>query len=72
MKISDLEDADQIVTKQYLDLRLDAVVHQLSNEFHKEVLIATRWAVTIMSALLIAFGGLVLGGVYFMLAHYKS
>ena len=43
MKLSEIEDADQIVTKQYLDLKLA----ELRAEFHKEfsALSRTFWQI---------------------------
>lgn len=71
MKLSKLEDSHKLVTNEYLDLRLHALENRLSSEFHKEILSATRWAITIMRSLLIPFGGIVLRGPYLMLAHFK-
>ena len=67
MKPSDIEDADTLATKRVShDVRV-----RLETMLHKEILDATIWGVGVMSGILFAFAGVVLRGVYFMLAHWK-
>ena len=63
MRLAEIEDAGVLATKQDLQL----MAERLENLFHKELLAATRWAIIV----LIGFAGIILGGVYFMLAHFK-
>lgn len=63
MRLADIEDAGLLATKQDLEL----MAQRLETMFHKELLAATRWAIIV----LIGFAGVILGGVYFMLTHWK-
>lgn len=67
MKLAEIEDADKLVTKEYFDIRLNEMEHRISDQFHKELLASTRWAIIV----LVGFSGLILGGTYFMLVHFK-
>jgi hypothetical protein len=42
MKISDLEDGDKIVTKEYLDTKLDAKLEQLKSDLLTQLIASER------------------------------
>ena len=42
MKLQDIEDSDQLVTRDYLDMKLKAELAELRAEFHKEFSALTR------------------------------
>jgi hypothetical protein len=67
MKLSDIEDADKLVTKEWLDVRLLALEDRLSAQFRKELLGVVTW----MGVIMLGFATIILAGVYFLLAHYK-
>jgi hypothetical protein len=67
MKLSDIEDADKLVTKDWLDVRVRALEDRIAVQFHQEMLRVLMWLVSIQVT--IALG--ILGGVYFMLSHWK-
>jgi hypothetical protein len=64
MKLADIEDADTLATKRDLEL----LALRLENVIHKEMVGSTRWAIGLMSAVMLGFGTIILGGVYFMLS----
>jgi hypothetical protein len=71
MKLADIEDSGTLATKQDLAL----MAERLEKLIHKEMVGSTRWAIGVMGGVMLAFAGLILGGVYFMLstmlAHWK-
>ena len=58
MKLSDIEDADQLVTREYLDMKLKAELSELRAEFHKEfsALARTFWQIQ-LSAIAVTLVG---------------
>jgi hypothetical protein len=68
MKLSDIEDADKLVTKEWLDSRLEALRYQLSAEFRKELIGVIIW----IGSLLMGMATIILGGMYFLLTHVKT
>jgi hypothetical protein len=67
MKLAEIEDAGMLVTKQDLDAAVELLAHRISDQFHKELIELLKW----MTVMFVGFGTIILGGVYFMLAHVK-
>ena len=67
MKLADIEDAETLATKRDLEL----LALRLESLIHKEMVGSTRWAIGVMAGVMVAFAGIILGGVYFMLVHVK-
>jgi hypothetical protein len=65
MRLADIEDADKLVTKEYLDVRIQELEHRISDQFHKEMLGLIQW----MGGFFLGFATVILGGVYFILMH---
>ncbi len=76
MKLSDIEDAGNLATKSDLERfatkqDLELVVQRLESLLHKEMVLSTRWAVNVMVLVMLGLSGLILGGVYFIVGHFK-
>ena len=76
MKLSDIEDAGNLATKSDLERfatkqDLEIVVQRLETILHKEMVVSTRWAINVMTLVMLGFSGLILGGVYFIVGHFK-
>jgi hypothetical protein len=79
MKLSDIEDTGNLVTKSDLEIatgriinRLDERANKLESQFHKELIELVKW----MAVMGLGFATVVLGGVYFilstLLSHWKA
>jgi hypothetical protein len=64
MKLSDIDDAQVLATKQDLEL----LRHQLIAEFRKELIGVIIW----IGGLLMGLATIILGGMYFLLTHMKT
>ncbi len=76
MKLSDIEDAGDLARKSDLERfatkqDLELVVQRLETILHKEMVVSTRWAINVMTLVMLGFSGLILGGVYFIVGHFK-
>jgi len=76
MKLSDIEDAGDLARKSDLERfatkqDLEIVVQRLETILHKEMVVSTRWAINVMTLVMLGFSGLILGGVYFIVGHFK-
>jgi hypothetical protein len=73
MKLSDLDDGyiiEHLATKEdllSLEVKLTNLILGVSSAFHKEVVGLLQWLVVIG----LGASTIILGGVYFMLAHFR-
>ncbi|HEY0790257.1 MAG TPA: hypothetical protein VGD78_04255 [Chthoniobacterales bacterium] len=78
VEVMEEREENRLVTREFLRAELAMTrealrteVQGLRAEFHESMVTQTRWIVGSAAALLAAFAGLILGGVYFLLAHYR-
>jgi hypothetical protein len=76
MKLTDIEDSDQIVTKEYLDLKLDAKLGEFQASMHRDFgdfrtdLMKTVWLSQLsMAGIIVALVGIINGTTFFLLSQ---
>lgn len=59
MKLSDLEDADQLVTRDYLDLKLKAELNALKSDILQQIIASERgqrmWIAGLYALVIVSF-----------------